>query len=166
MQGFRVPRTPRLPRKRHPLTPPLPPPAPPSPPPQKTRRYSLRGDKRALTKFLKSVDWGDAYEARQVGLGGRPFGALIGGELVACVGAGGGGGAGFGFGEGRRQCALGGLRLLRGLWLWWGGRGAFVKGVGGGFGPLAFSKGGRVPPPLNPDPPFAVEKTNQPAHHI
>ena len=28
-------------------------------------RYSLRGDKRALTKFLKCVDWGDAYEARQ-----------------------------------------------------------------------------------------------------
>ncbi len=30
-------------------------------------RYSLRGDKRALTKFLKGVDWSDAYEARQVG---------------------------------------------------------------------------------------------------
>lgn len=30
-------------------------------------RYSLRGDKRALTKFLKSVDWSDAQEARQVG---------------------------------------------------------------------------------------------------
>lgn len=29
-------------------------------------RYSLRGDKRALTKFLKCVDWSDAQEARQV----------------------------------------------------------------------------------------------------
>ena len=28
-------------------------------------RYSLTGEARALTKFLKCVDWGDAQEARQ-----------------------------------------------------------------------------------------------------
>jgi phosphatidylinositol 3-kinase len=31
-------------------------------------RYSLTQDKRALTKFLKCVDWGDVSEASQVGL--------------------------------------------------------------------------------------------------
>ncbi len=31
-------------------------------------RFSLLGDKRALTKFLKSVDWGDAQEAKQVNI--------------------------------------------------------------------------------------------------
>jgi phosphatidylinositol 3-kinase len=29
-------------------------------------RYSLTQDKRALTKFLKCVDWGDVSEASQV----------------------------------------------------------------------------------------------------
>jgi Phosphoinositide 3-kinase family, accessory domain (PIK domain) len=28
-------------------------------------RWSLKHDKRALTRFLKCVDWGDAHEARQ-----------------------------------------------------------------------------------------------------
>lgn len=32
-------------------------------------RYSLTQDKRALTKFLKCVDWGDVSEASQVGGG-------------------------------------------------------------------------------------------------
>lgn len=31
-------------------------------------RYSLTQDPRALTKFLKCVDWSDASEAKQVGL--------------------------------------------------------------------------------------------------
>ena len=30
-------------------------------------RFALTTDKRALTKFLKCVDWSDASEARQVG---------------------------------------------------------------------------------------------------
>ena len=29
-------------------------------------RFSLTGEKRALTKFLKCVDWSDAQEAKQV----------------------------------------------------------------------------------------------------
>ncbi len=32
-------------------------------------RYALSPEKRALTKFLKSVDWGDAQEAKQVSEG-------------------------------------------------------------------------------------------------
>jgi hypothetical protein len=31
-------------------------------------RFSLVTEKRALTKFLKCVDWSDAQEAQQVGL--------------------------------------------------------------------------------------------------
>jgi hypothetical protein len=35
-------------------------------------RYALVKEKRALTKFLKCVDWTDAQEAQQVGVLVRP----------------------------------------------------------------------------------------------
>jgi hypothetical protein len=40
------------------------------PPLSPRRRYALVSEKRALTKFLKCVDWSDAQEAQQVRGGG------------------------------------------------------------------------------------------------
>lgn len=42
-------------------------------------RFALTADKRALTKFLKCVDWSDASEARQVGLFARAAPSTLGG---------------------------------------------------------------------------------------
>lgn len=40
-------------------------------------RFSLTSDRRALTRFLKSVDWADAQEAKQVWIAAAVFVQLV-----------------------------------------------------------------------------------------